>query len=239
MKTIKMRFLALAAALAAINQATCIQAQLVIPAYYDSPYYGAPNHYYMPPPTGKVYVGFDGGAAFQQNITISDTIGDTDQVTFGTGARLDCQVGYNFTTNWAVELDTGVIIVPVENSVFLGTDFMNVDFVEVPIMANVIYTRPFGRHFSAYVGGGVGGAFSNYNNDFGGSTEGDTTFAYQGLAGLKYRFNERWDLGLTYKFLGTTQHDLGSGLDSNRNFTEFTSNGTKTHSVLLTLTCRF
>jgi opacity protein-like surface antigen len=246
MKTPKIRLLAGAAAFALVNGATCIQAQTGVPAYYyyAAPYYGAPasmapDRYYRPPPTGKIYVGFEMGPAFQQDITITDSIGDSDKATFGTGIRLDCTFGYNITTNWAAELDTGFIILPVDNSVVLGTDFMDVDFVEVPIMLNVIYTRPLGRHFSAYLGGGVGGAFSDYENEFGGTTEGDTTFAFQGLAGLKYTINERWDLGLTYKFLGTTQHDLGSGFDSNGNPTEFQSNGTKTHAVLLALTWKF
>jgi OmpA-OmpF porin, OOP family len=244
MKTTQMILLTAAVTFALANGVSGLQAQCSVPAYYDAPYYGAPpvttpGRYYLPPPTGKVYVGFDAGPAFQQNITISDTIGDTDRATFGTGVRLDCQFGYNFTTNWAAELDTGMIICPVNNSVVLGTDFMQVDFVELPIMANVIYTRPLGRHFSAYVGGGVGGAFSDYNNEFGGTTTSDSTFAFQGLAGLKYTIDERWDLGLTYKFLGTTQHDLGAGFDSNGNPTEFKSDGTMTHSVLLTLTCRF
>jgi len=115
---------------------------------------------------------------------------------------------------------------------------MDVDLVELPIMLNVIYTQPLGRHFSAYVGGGMGGAFSDYSSGWG-STESDTTFAFQGLAGLKYTFNEHWDLGVTYKFLGTTEHDVGSGWDSNGNVTEFKSDGTLTHSVLVALTCKF
>ena len=239
MKTNKMRLLRGTAALAAINWAACVQAQSLLPDHYDTPNYGAPSHSYLSPPTGKVYAGFDAGPAFQQDIRLYDTIGDSENVSFGTGIRLDCQLGYNFTPNWATELEIGLIANDVRNSAILGTDFMEVTFVEMPLMANVIYTRPLGRNFSAYVGGGVGGAFSSYGNDFGGTTEGDATFAYQGLAGFKYVFNERWDLGLTYKFLGTTQHDVGPGFDSNGNPTEFKSDGTKTHSVLLVLTCKF
>jgi opacity protein-like surface antigen len=239
MKTTKIRLLAAAAALAALNWAPCISAQSPVPAYHDALYYGPPTRSFLPPPTGKLYVGFDVGAAFQQDILLYDTIGDSEQVTFGTGVRLDCEMGYNFTTNWATELEIGLIDNPVKKSAILGTDFMNVDLIELPIMVNVIYTRPLGRHFSAYLGGGVGGAFSDYSNEFGGTTEGDSTFAYQGLAGFKYTISERCDLGLTYKFLGTTQHDVGAGFDSNGNPTEFKSDGTMTHAVLLVLNCKF
>ena len=239
MKTTKTKLVVGAAAFATVNCLASLQAQYSLPDKYDVPTYSASTRSYLDPPAGKVYLGFDMGPAFQHGITITDTIGDSDHVTFGTGVRLDCQLGYNFTPHWAAELETGLIIVPVNNSVFLGTDFMDVSFVEFPIMLNVIYTQPLGDHLSAYVGGGVGGAFSDYSNEFGEATENDSTFAYQGLAGLKYTFNQRWELGLTYKFLGTTEHNLGSGLDSNFNPTTFQSNGTMTHAVLVALTCRF
>ena len=239
MKTVKMRLLTGTAALAAINWAAGLQAQSFLPDFYAAPHYSGSDHAYLSSTSGKVYFGFDGGAAFQQPINLYDSIGDNEKVTYGTGVRLDLEMGFNVTPNWAVELETGLIINPVKNSFVLGTDFMNVELVEVPLMANVIYTRPLGRHFSVYLGGGLGGAFSDYENDFGGTTEGDTTFAFQGLAGLKYTFGERWDVGVTYKFLGTTKHDVGPGFDSLGNPTEFKSDGTMTHAVLLALSCRF
>lgn len=239
MKNTKINLIVAAAGFAAVNSVTSVQAQYSLPDRYDVPSHSTSTRSYLDPPTRKVYVGFDIGPAFQQGITITDTIGDSDQVSFGTGVRMDFQLGYNFTPHWAAELESGLIIVPVNNSVFLGTDFMDVTFVEFPVMLNVIYTQPLGDHASAYVGGGVGGAFSDYSNEFGESTESDATFAYQGLAGLKYSFNEKWELGLTYKFLGTTEHNVGSGLDSNFNPTTFQSSGTLTHAVVLALTCRF
>jgi opacity protein-like surface antigen len=239
MKPIKMRLLTGTAALAAINWAACIQAQSFLPDFYAAPHYSGSDHSYLSSPAGKVYFGFDGGAAFQQPINLYDSIGDNEKVTFDTGARLDCELGFNITPNWAAELEMGLIANQVKNSAVLGTDFMNVDLVEVPIMANVIYTRPLGHYFSIYLGGGLGAAFSEYDNEFGGTTQSDTTFAFQGLAGLKFTFGERWDLGVSYKFLGTTKHDVGPGFDSLGNPTEFKSDGTMTHSVLLTLTCKF
>ena len=228
-----------AAAVFAFANPVYVHAQQAWP-YYGTACSGAiPASYHLPPLSGKWYLSMDAGVSFQQDVTLSDTIGDSENVTFDPGARLDFDFGHNFTTNWVAEFEIGLIINQVKNSAFLGTDFMGVDMVELPVMVNVIYTQPLGRHFSAYVGGGVGGVFSDYSNEFGGTTEGDTTFAFQGLAGLKYAFNERWNLGLTYKLLGTTEHDVGSGWDSNGNETEYKSDGTMTHSIVAALTCRF
>jgi len=232
MKTNKMRLLIGAAAVAALNWAACLQAQSALPG-------SMPGQDYTLAANNKVYLSFDMGTAFQQDINLYDSIGDNEKVTFDTGARLDCELGFNITPNWAVELETGLIDNQVKNSAILGTDFMNVDLMEIPIMANVIYTRPLGRNFSVYLGGGLGAAFSQYYTDLGGETQSDTTFAFQGLAGLKYTFAGRWDLGVTYKFLGTTKHDVGPGIDPMGNPTEYKSDGTITHSVLLALTCRF
>ncbi|MGH7993089.1 MAG: outer membrane protein [Limisphaerales bacterium] len=244
MKTTQIRILAGAAAFALANSGSNLQAQPSAPACYDAHYSGVPTgtmpgRYYVTPLSGKVYLSFDLGPAWQQEITLSDTLGDSEQVSFDPGARLDFDFGYNFTKNWAAELEVGLAINQVKNSFFLGTDFMEVDLVELPIMVNVIYTQPLGRHFSAYCGGGLGGVFSDYSNEFGETTVSDTTFGFQGLAGIKYAPNDRWNIGVAYKFLGTTEHDVGPGIDSNGNSTEFKSDGTLTHSVLLTLTCTF
>jgi opacity protein-like surface antigen len=225
MKTTHIILLTGAVTLALAGSVSSLQAQSSSPAYYDPPYSNAPvgaapGRYYATPLSGKVYLGFDAGAAWQQDITIRDTIGDSDKVTFDTGARLDCQLGYNFTTNWAAELEVGLIISPVKNSAFLGTDFMEVDLVELPVMVNVIYTQPLGRHFSACAGGGVGGAFSHYENEFGETTSSESAFAFQGLAGIKYAI-------------------AGPGSDSQGNETQFKSDGTMTHSFLLALTGKF
>jgi len=244
MKTTRIKTFVGVIGLALADSMSHLQGQPPAPGYCDAPYSGAPinavpGRYYATPLSGKVYLSFDAGVALQQDTTMSDTIGDSETITFDPGARLDCQLGYNFTKNWAAELEIGLAANQVKNSVFLGTDFMEVDWVELPIMVNVIYTQPLGRHFSAYVGGGLGGVFSDYSNEFGGTTESDSTLGFQALAGIKYAINERWDIGVAYKFLGTTDHDVGPGWDSNGNPTEFKSDGTMTHSVLLALTCKF
>jgi opacity protein-like surface antigen len=241
MNAIRTKILAGAAALAVAFSAWHLSAQ---PDYYYYGPYPAPpappaSDRYYAPLSGKLYLGFDVGVAFQQDITLSDSIGDNEKVTFDPGARLDFQLGYNFTSNWATEVELGLVISPVAQSYVLGADFMGVDYTELPVMVNVIYTRPLGRRVSVYLGGGIGGVFSQYSNDFGGSTPTDSAFGFQALAGIKYAISDRWDFGIAYKFLGTTEHDVGPGFDSNGFPTEFKSDGTLTHAVLVTLTCKF
>ncbi len=199
-----------------------------------------PGPGYGTPLSGKLYVGFDLGAALQSDITLSDSVGDSERVSFDPGVRMDMQLGYNLTKNWAAELELGFIISPVKYSYTFGTDYNSVALFEVPVLVNVIYSRPLFGHCSAYVGGGVGGVFINYQDAYGDTTPTAATFGYQGMAGLRYAFSPKWDLGLGYKLLGTTGYDVGSGVAyDGYTATEYRSNGNLTQSILVTLNCRF
>jgi opacity protein-like surface antigen len=240
------RPLRLAVTVALINSASSLCAQTALPANdkglppQPPPAEAVSDHYLTPTPGSKFYLGFDAGVAFQRNITISDSVGDKDHVTFNPGARLDMEVGYDFTKHWAVELEMGLTVNEVQHSVVLGTASDNWNLVELPVLVNVIYNMPIGDHWTAYVGGGAGGIFSNYQDEFGNATSTDSAFAYQGEAGIKYVINDKWDVGIGYKFLGTTEHDVGSGIAFNGTTpTEYKSDGTMIQSILATCTFKF
>jgi hypothetical protein len=128
MRTTRIMLLTGAVSFALANTVSGLHAQQSWPYYYDTSYSGTTaGRHELPPPSGKVYLSFDIGPAWQQDITMSDTIGDSEKVTFDPGARLDFDFGYNFTTNWAAELEIGLTVNQVKNSVILGTDFMEVD----------------------------------------------------------------------------------------------------------------
>jgi opacity protein-like surface antigen len=245
MNATKSRILSGAIALAMVNVPMALQAQTSTSTSIDSPTYGMsgstmPGQGYTPPLGGKLYFGFDGGVAWQQNITLSDTAGDSEQVAFDPGARLDMQLGCNVATNWAVELEFGLITSPVKYSYALGTDYMGVDLVQFPLLVNVIYSRPLSKRLSVYVGGGVGGVFSHYQDDYGDTTPSASAFGYQGMAGIKYALNQKWDLGVGYKCLGTTEYDVSSGVAYDGfTPTEYKSSGNLTQSILVTLGCKF
>ena len=167
-------------------------------------------------------------------------MGGSEKVKFDPGARLDVAVGYNFTQNWAAELEVGLIISPVQSSYALGTDYMSVYLTELPVLVNGIYTQPLSKWCSVYIGGGVGGVFVHYEDEYWDTTPTAATFAYQGLAGIRFMISQNCELGLGYKYLATTGYDVGSGIAYNSFVpVEFKSDGNQTQSVLLTLTCRF
>ena len=201
---------------------------------------GLTGHDYQMPLGGKIYVGFDAGVAYQQNVTLSDSVGDRETISYDAGPRMDVQFGYQITTNWAVELETGFLANQVQSSYVLGTDYWDVYLYQFPLMANVLYSHQLGQHWLLYAGGGIGPVFSYYENDNWDTTPSATSFGYQGMAGLKYRFNERCEMGVGYKFLGMTSYTVGSGVAyDGYTRTDYTSDGNMSHSVLLIFTWRF
>ena len=245
MKTAKTKILAGAAALALAGSASSLPAQ-PYNYYYDRPNPGAQagpaqHDAYVSPFNDKLYLGFDGGVALLQDVTISDSIGDSEKIAFDPGARLDLMLGWQFTDNWAAEFEMGLVANGVSHSQVLGADSSGVTYLQLPLLVNGIYTLPVNKSksCSVYVGAGVGGVFSKYMNDFGGETQGNSALAFQGLAGIKWAAGGRWHFGVAYKFLGTTGHDIGTGWDSNGDPTQFSSDGTMSHSLLATVACKF
>jgi len=240
MKTINTNLLILGIALVT-GQAAPAEVQppvsaLEHPSATNSPAFGSA---YMAPLAGKTYLGFDAGVALQQAITLSDTVGDSEKISFDPGGRLDLQVGCAFATNWSVELELGLIANQVKSSYAFGTDYTTVNLMELPLLVNVIYSHPLGGHCSAYVGGGAGGVFIHYENLYY-TTPTASTLGYQGMAGIRYAFSPRWEIGVGYKILGTTGYNVDSGVAFNGYTpTEYKSNGNLTQAILLTFTCRF
>ena len=183
-------------------------------------------------PTGRLYLGADAGLALQQDVTIKDSGGA--KISFDPGARFDVAVGYHFTDAWAAEFQAGVIYNSIDKiaGISLDSQGLSANLYEIPLMANLTYTLPVGERFSAYLGAGVGGVVGVFHGEGGGESTDhtDLTFGYQGILGLKYALHDKMGLSLAYKFLGTTDHDFGSGVKSE---------GTRTHSVLVAFTIKF
>lgn len=188
-------------------------------------------------PTGQVfagdartwYVGTDAGVNLQQKtftaFPISPAypnlpVGETE---FRPGERIDLKVGYNVKSWCATELEAGYI----NNSIStIDSDHVGgVGFTQFPIIANVIFSSPIYRGFSAYAGGGLGAIISQWDcgektifipygfplifHVLGQSaTETDCLFGYQAKAGVKYVFSRNWDFSVGYQFLATAAgHD--------------------------------
>ena len=178
----------------------------------------------------KLYVGFDAGSAFQQNVTLTGSQLGTEKVSYSTGPRLDLQIGYKLSTNWAAEFEMGLIISPVSDSRNLDSTFDSTALLQAPLLLNLVYKRPLGNGWSAYVGAGGGAVFNQYQDIFGATTPVHAAAAYQGMAGIKYALSKNWEIGLGYKILGTSDYDVESGVRSTGNLCQ---------SVLLTFTRHF
>lgn len=137
-------------------------------------------------------------------------------------------------------MELGFLVNQVQSSYALGTDYWNVQFYQMPLMANVIYSRELGQHWSIYAGTGVGPVFSYYENDWWDTTPSATSFGCQAMVGLKYRFNELFEMGLGYRFLGTTGYTVGNGVAyDGYTPTDYHSDGNLSHSIMLNFTWRF
>ncbi len=120
--------------------------------------------------------------------------------------------GYNlFGNSWRLEGELGMRTSSLES--IGGADaggHLNV----YTLMANAIYDIPTGTRFTPHIGGGVGGALVDIRNvnQFGTAATDDTdvVFAYQGIAGVDYKFNQNWAAGLDYRYLGTSQIESDS-----------------------------
>ena len=193
----------------------------------------------------KFYVNVDGGAAFQNDVTIDPAInGPGNTIKFDTGFRAGAELGYNINRSFAVELEVGIIrnTINQAGNQPLSSYGANAELNEIPLLVNGIYTFQLKGDFKPYVGVGVGmmagilnsskvtGLSSNNNPTYDGT---DYTFAYQAELGFKYLLNKHINLGLAYKFTGTTDH---SWTDNNINLK---TDGTMTHSIEATFTWRF
>ena len=180
----------------------------------------------------QVYLNVDAGVAIEKDITSKTTGG---KISFDPGVRFGVSGGYRFNESVALELETGLIYNSIDKvgGVPLTVFGQNADWYQVPILANVIYHIPIADKFHAFVGAGAGAVVSTVNIESGpfSMDDSDVTFGYQILAGVTYAINEKMDVGVGYKFLGTADHEFDSFVGLN--------DSTQTHSLLATFNVRF
>ena len=102
-------------------------------------------------------------------------------------------------------------------------------------MVNLIYDMDAGWLVTPHIGGGVGAAevTRNLSNIFGGTHDTVTAFAYQAIAGVRYKINPALAFDVDYRYFATTA----------TNFTSTTADLIKsdygTHNVVASLTWLF
>jgi opacity protein-like surface antigen len=165
-------------------------------------------------PASNFYVTGGVGPALTQDTKIKEFFGPSSgaKVEFDTGMRFSVAGGYQFKDWLAAEIETGFLFNSVER--VSGTSDADFTVSHVPLLCNVVFQCAHTAPFVPFAGVGVGFAASVIDIDsftLGGSrvtgTESDIVYAYQAFIGVRYEFNERMGVGLTYKYLGMGEPD--------------------------------
>jgi OOP family OmpA-OmpF porin len=165
------------------------------------------------------------------------------QAKFDVGSRFDVAGGYQFNKWVAAEVETGFIYNTIES---VGVGFIDGNLGNFPLTANIVFRVPNRSRLEPYIGGGGGVSFSYLTLDHasypvpGGTlilhgTTTDAVYAYQGFAGLRYHFNDRMALSVSYKFLGTSN----ASWDVNGAPGHIRIEGVLTHTAEVGFTLRF
>jgi opacity protein-like surface antigen len=183
---------------------------------------------------GRFSLDADAGVAVMKDLTLTFNGTGPGHMTFDTGFRFDVAARYHLSGGWDADFEAGVVYNTVDQiaGVSLSSIGASAEFTQIPLIVDIIYNIPVHGPFSLYFGAGMGGTVGLFHASGGGENTDHTdfTFGFQGIAGMKYAINDRIDLGLVYKFMGTSDHDFGSGL---------TSNGSKCHSGMLAFSYKF
>jgi len=197
---------------------------------------------------GQFYVKADLGGEWTHDTGLKEFFGEPltsgSKVKFDPGARFGIAAGY-YLTHWlAVEAETGVMA----NEIDTITDATRVDasFSNVPLLFNVRFQCPHADRLVPYCGGGVGASFPVIDAEkieIGGTSmhgsDSDAVFAYQALAGLRYKLNSRMGLSLEYHYFHA------DGAEWKAEFSEGTSSdrlrfgATETHAVSIAFDFHF
>ncbi len=178
---------------------------------------------------GRFYFTAHGGVAWLENVAYRNDAG-SGTLWFDPGARLDVAGGYLLTPALGVEVETGITYNRARG--FVGTGFFDEDsvyLVQIPLLANLNWRIPTRWRLKPFISAGLGGVYTQLQDWSFLSDESshDFTFGFQGAAGLRYQINARTELGLAYKFMGTTDHQLEH------------MDGTRSHSVLFSFSMKF
>lgn len=174
----------------------------------------------------SVYMELRAGAAFLTDSELdADLTADVD-VTYDTGWLVDGAVGYAHESGLRGEIALGYRSNDLDEFEFSGTSVEGDGrLAAFTAMANGYYdfyldkfgAQGFAANLTPFIGGGVGVAILDADDDDDNvSSESDTVFAYQAIAGLSYAFTPNIAGSLSYAYFATTDPKFGDAeLDYN------------------------
>jgi opacity protein-like surface antigen len=126
------------------------------------------------------------------------------KIRFDPGAGFGVRGGFRFCEWFSLEGETGFTGNSIKSMTGASVD---AEFLQVPFMANAVFSFPNTINLFPYVGAGIGGTTCIFDADHitvGSTTafgsESATAFAYQVFAGLEYRITERISVGGFYNY---------------------------------------
>ncbi len=181
---------------------------------------------------GRLHVAASLGPSF---IESTHLIGYDDyesgRIKFDPGARLDASINFDVIDHLSVGFESGFIF----NFTTLqgvGSWRSDAGLYQTPFLGTITYQIPTGTRLRPFIGAAFGGVETTLvDYDFLDESDDDLGLAWQGTAGCRYELSEAIALGLAYQYLGTTDRKFDR--------LEAKIDGTRTHSVTLSLSIRF
>lgn len=180
------------------------------------------------------YVGIGGGASWIGDADVKG-LGSTTSMDFDTGYAALLKGGYALGNGLRPELELGFRTWGADGA--NGGASAGGDLRQYSVFANLMYDFMPTSNWSPYVGAGLGGVEYSARSLRAGtatSTDKDTTWAAQGIAGLWYAIDPNWLVSADYRFQYTGDTKLGTNVSG-----AVIEPDNMTHTVMLGLTYRF
>jgi OmpA-OmpF porin, OOP family len=192
-------------------------------------------------PTTGPYATVSAGASFVQDVTPTEQSGAEGNVatttSFKTGYRVTAAAGWGWGNGLRTEAEVGYSASDADG----GALSDNGRFSQKTLMGNVIYDFQTGTPWTPHLGVGLGVGFDrvggvNVPAGIQPINASSTSFSYQGIAGVEYALSPALRLGLDYRYIGSSDIEVGSGVYVVPHAASYDVNS---HNVLLTLRVDF
>ena len=147
------------------------------------------------------YMKFDVGANYtgeirQEFSNLPPSPDNPRDLKMNVGVRGSVAEGFVLNRFLAVELESGAVWNELDNSF----DWL----LQIPLLANVVLRYECKAGWTAFAGVGGGGAvaIANTTGILGDDTDTTIVPAWQGMAGIAYRFSPNASFGVVYKYMG-------------------------------------
>jgi opacity protein-like surface antigen len=166
-------------------------------------------------PDRGLYINAESGPNWASDVSV----GGGGHEEMDVGFRFATGVGYNLNKYIGFEFDGG----------WVYNEFKHIDgsLSHIPMIGNAVFRYPIASRWEVYGGGGLGTAISILDTE--NETDAEFEFAWQLLAGVRFKIKEYISLGVGYKYFGTAK----------AHFDQATLGNIQNHSILACFNMKF